>query len=183
MEYITILFLAIGLSFDTFAVSITCGLVKTNLQFRQAIKIAFIMAFFQALMPIVGWLIASSINNYIEKYDHWIAAILLTILGIKMILESFKKEEHKNFDPLNLKVNITLALATSIDALFVGFTFALFHSRVIMPVIIIGAVTFIVAMLGMLFGKKIGAAFGKKLEILGGIILIIIAVKILFSHL
>lgn len=184
MEFLTILLIAIGLSADSFAVSITSGLVLKKIDFKNAAKIAFSLGFFQALMPTIGWLIGVKIQKYIESFDHWIAFGLLFIIGIKMILESLKNdEEDKNFNPLNPKVLLMISLATSIDALVVGISFAFIDYNWFVSGFIIGAVTFIISMLGILFGKKMGSRFGSKMEIVGGIILIFIGVRILFQHL
>ncbi|MFC2138393.1 manganese efflux pump MntP family protein, partial [Bacteroidota bacterium] len=121
--------------------------------------------------------------DYIIEIDHWIAFILLAIIGIKMIFESRKKDCEKNINPLNLWINLGMGIATSIDALIVGVSFALFELNIVLAVFIIGSVTFLAAMLGVLFGKKTGIKFGKKMEIAGGILLILIGFKILVEHL
>jgi putative Mn2+ efflux pump MntP len=184
MELLTIFLIALGLSADSFAVSITSGLVLNRIDFKNAAKIAFSLGFFQALMPTIGWLIGTRIQSYIESFDHWIAFGLLSVIGIKMILESLKKdEEDKNFNPLNIKILLMMSLATSIDALVAGISFAFIEYNWFISGFIIGAITFIISMLGILFGKKMGNRFGNKMEILGGIILIFIGVRILFQHL
>ena len=184
MEIFTLLLIGIGLSFDSFAASITSGVAKNKIRFWQATKIAFFLAFFQALMPVIGWLIGRKILHLIQSVDHWIAFGLLSILGIKMIWESLTKEEsNKNFDPLNLYVLLGMSLATSIDACIVGISFGFLQINIILAVFKIGTVTFIISMLGILFGKKTGSRFGKKMEIVGGIILIGIGTKILIEHL
>ncbi|BDX38686.1 putative manganese efflux pump MntP [Tenuifilaceae bacterium CYCD] len=183
MTIFTLLILAIGLSFDTFAVSISNGIARKQIVFKEAFLIASVFGLFQALMPILGWLGGLSIKNYIIPFDHWIAFGLLCIIGLKMILESFKNDEEKDFNPLNPKIMIMMAIATSIDALAVGVSFAIIEVNMLLAFLVIGFVTFIVAMLGMLFGKKIGDRIGRRMEILGGIILITIGVKILIEHL
>jgi len=182
MGFITLLLLAVSLCFDTFAVSVSSGLLRKEIVFWQAVRIAFTLAIFQAVMPFVGWLGGISIKQWIEPIDHWVALGILTILGVKMILESLKKSEAKNIDPLNTKVIISMAFATSIDAFAVGVSFAIIHVNMIMAIIVIGLVTFVVSMLGILFGKKTGSHFGQKIEIIGGLILIAIGIKILFDH-
>jgi manganese efflux pump family protein len=184
MDYLTIFLIAVGLSMDSFAVSITSGLVLSKIDFKNAMKIAFSLALFQAIMPTIGWLIGSSIQVYIESIDHWIAFGLLFLIGLKMILESLKKEEgNRDFNPLNPKVLLMMSLATSIDALVVGVSFAFNDYKWFTSGFIIGATTFIISMLGILFGKKTGERFGRKMEILGGLILIVIGVRILLQHL
>lgn len=184
MEYLTIFLIALGLSADSFAVSISAGLSVSNMKFLQGVKIAFVLAFFQASLPAIGWLIGSGLEKYIAKYDHWIAFFLLSGLGIMMIIESFKaEEEKKNFNPLKFLTMLGMGLATSIDALIVGFTLAFVTEKIILTIFVIGAITFLVSMLGMLFGKKISGKFGQRMEIIGGLILIGIGVKTLISHL
>jgi manganese efflux pump family protein len=184
MEILTIVLIAISLSFDTFAVSISSGLILKKIDFINATKIAITLAAFQAMMPLIGWLAGSEIKKYAENFDHWIAFGILGLLGGKMIYESFKSDPgDRPFNPLNIKVLIGMAIATSIDALVVGFGFALLNYGILTSVGIIGAVTYIVAMLGMLFGKKIGSRMGRRMEMLGGIMLILIGLKILLEHL
>lgn len=182
MDLITLFLLAIGLCFDTFAVSVSSGLIRKEIIFWQAVRIAFFLAIFQAIMPVLGWLGGITIRNWIEPFDHWVALGILALLGGKMILESRKKSNDKNIDPLDIKVIISMALATSIDALAVGISFAIIEVNMFLAVIIIGSVTFIASMLGILFGKKTGSHFGQKMEIIGGIILIIIGIKIVIEH-
>ncbi len=184
MEIITILILAVGLSMDSFAVSIGCGLAEQRVSFQHAVKIAFSLAFFQGLLPIIGWLLGTSVKIYVENADHWIAFILLAYLGGKMIVESLKENDcDKLSDIYSWKHIMTLSIATSIDALVVGFSYALASTKTIFGgAIIIGAVTFFFAMLGIRIGKDVGEKFGKKVEFLGGIILIGIGTKILLEH-
>ncbi len=184
MGLLSILLIAIGLCFDTFAVSITAGLVANRINFFQATKIAIVLAVFQLLMPLLGWFLGSQIADKICEFDHWLAFGLLSLIGLKMIIESLKPEENrKEMNPFNPTVLIAMALSTSIDSLIVGVSFAFIDINITLSVIIIGATTYIVAMLGMLFGKKVGGAFGKRMEIVGGLILIGIGIKILLEHL
>jgi manganese efflux pump family protein len=184
LDLLIIFLTAIGLSFDTFAVSVSSGIVKNEITFFNAMKIAFSLAFFQSMMPLAGWAIGIKIKEFVSSVDHWIAFGLLSIIGLKMILESLKKEkENTFFNPLNFLFLIGMSVATSIDAFVVGVSFGFVNMSIFVPLLIIGAVTFIVSMLGILFGKKAGAHFGKKMEILGGIILIGIGTKILIQHL
>jgi manganese efflux pump family protein len=184
MDFITILLIAVGLCFDTFAVSISCGLMRKEIHFFDASKIAITFAAFQAMMPFLGWLIGIKIQNIISSIDHWVAFILLLIIGSKMIYEGMKKkEQQKSFDPLKPLILAGMSVATSIDAFIVGISFGFIGVNILFPVVVIGSVTFIVAMLGILFGKKTGNLFGKKMEIIGGLLLAGIGVKILFQHL
>lgn len=184
MEILTVLFLAIGLSFDSFAVSVCSGLNLPQIRFLQAAKIAIFLALFQALMPLVGWLLGNSIKSLIEPVDHWIAFGLLSLIGGKMIIESFIDSEQREIkNPLHIKVILLLSLATSIDALAVGFSFATLLEKILIAVFIIGSVTFIASMLGILLGKKTGPKINKYAEIIGGLILFGIGTKIMIEHL
>jgi putative Mn2+ efflux pump MntP len=182
MDFITLFLLAIGLSFDTFAVSFSSGLLKREIVFWQAARIALVLALFQAFMPVLGWLGGLSVKGLIEPIDHWIAFGLLTILGVKMIVESFKGCEERNANPLETKILITMAIATSIDALAVGVSFALIEVNLILAVLTIGLVTFLASMLGILFGKKTCSNLGRRMEVIGGLILIAIGIKICLEH-
>ncbi|MDO9511316.1 MAG: manganese efflux pump MntP family protein [Bacteroidales bacterium] len=179
-----IILLAIGLSFDTFAVSVSSGLVMKRITFFNATKIAFSLAVFQAGLPILGWFLGSEFKEYLAIYDHWIAFILLAILGLKMIYESITATETEmRFNPLNFWMLMGLSLATSIDALVVGFSFAFIEIHILLAAFIIGIITFIASMLGILLGKKTGSKFGKQMELVGGLILIALGTKILIEHL
>ncbi len=184
MDIITIFIIAIVLSFDTFAVSVSTGISNINILLWQAVPIALVLAFFQALMPFLGWFAGKQIEELIKIYDHWIAFGLLLILGIKMIYESnIRKKNEKSFIQLKLSILLSMAIATSIDAFVVGISFAFTNINILLTSLIIGLVTYIVSMLGILFGKKIGYRFGNKMEIVGGIILIALGSKILIDHL
>ena len=183
MDILTVLILAIGLSMDSFAVSIGCGLNEQKISFRHAAKISFSLAFFQGVLPVAGWYMGTGIKVYVEDFDHWIAFLLLLFLGGKMIFESFKKNDNETADIYSWRHIITLSIATSIDALVVGFSYALASSRNIFGgALIIGAVTFFFAMLGIRIGKDVGCSFGPKVELLGGVILVGIGLKVLLQH-
>lgn len=183
MSILTILILAIGLSFDTFAVSVSCGIARRHIVFSEAFKVALVFATFQATMPVIGWLFGLSVKPIIEPIDHWIALALLCLIGIKMIIEAFNgASENKVTDPTKLRILLTLALATSIDALAVGVSFSVVTVNMLHAYLIIGSITFLVAMLGMLFGKKVGGLIGNRMEIIGGLILIAIGVNIAVKH-
>jgi manganese efflux pump family protein len=185
METFTLLVLAIGLSVDSFAVSVSSGLILSEITFRKAMRIAFSLAFFQGLMPIIGWLIGKKIEFLVESFDHWLAFSLLAIIGGKMIWESFKHniDSAEKINPLQPKALLAMSVATSIDALVVGISFAFMQIDMVLATFIIGSTTFFFSMLGILFGKKMGARFGERMEVLGGIVLIAIGFKILFEHL
>ncbi|WP_372647813.1 manganese efflux pump MntP family protein [Draconibacterium sp.] len=183
-KFITFLLLGIGLSFDSFAVSVSCGLMKREIKFKQATLVAASLAFFQASFPVIGWLIGEALKDLIASVDHWIAFGLLALIGGKMIVEGIKEDGTlKNFDPFKISVLIGLSIATSIDALVVGLSFGFLEIPILFPVLVIGSVTFIAAMLGMLFGKNISARRSHQSLIIGGIILIAIGLKILAEHL
>ena len=141
------------------------------------------MAIFQAFMPLIGWLIGNSMKSLIEPVDHWIAFGMLSLIGGKMIIESFIGSEAREIkNPLHIRVILLLSLATSIDALAVGFSFAVLLDKILVAVLIIGVVTFIASMLGILLGKKTGPKINRYAEIIGGLILILIGLKIMIEH-
>ncbi len=183
-EILTFALIGIGLSFDSFAVSVSCGLMKKEIRFHQATMIAFSLAFFQAGFPVIGWWVGSSVDRYIASVDHWIAFSLLAFVGMKMVVEGRKPDGtlHK-FNPFKIPVLLGLSVATSIDALVVGLSLGLLKMPVWFPVFMIGIITFIASMLGMLFGKNIPAQKSHQSLIIGGIILTAIGLKILIEHL
>jgi len=185
MDLITVLILAIGLSMDSFAVSISCGLAEQKVSFAHAVKIALAFAAFQGILPVLGWFMGTGIKSYVESFDHWIAFVLLAYLGGKMIYEGATMPAYKKESNIYSFRHIAiLSLATSIDALVVGFSYALAETEKIFGgALIIGAVTFFFSMLGIRIGKDVGGKLGPKVELLGGIILLGIGVKILFEHL
>ncbi len=183
-QFITFFLIGIGLSFDSFAVSVSCGLMKQEIKFKQAVFVAGSLAFFQAVFPVIGWFFGTKINNVIASVDHWIAFGLLSLIGVKMIIEGVKPEgKLKNFNPFDIKVLVGLSVATSIDALVVGLSFGFLDVPILFPVIVIGGVTFVASMLGMLFGKNVPAKRSHQSIILGGIILTAMGVKIMAEHL
>jgi len=182
-QFITFFLIGIGLSFDSFAVSVSCGLMKQEIKFKQAVLVAGSLAFFQAVFPVIGWFFGTKFSNLITAFDHWIAFGLLSMIGIKMIIEGAKPEGLlKNFNPFNLRILIGLSIATSVDALVVGLSFGLLDLPILFPVIVIGGVTFIASMLGMLFGKNVPAKRSHQSIILGGIILTAMGIKIIVEH-
>jgi len=184
MELFTIVIIAVGLAMDAFAVSIVSGSAYKQLKLRHTLRIAVFFGGFQAFMPLVGSLAGLSIKEYTAGFDHWIAFGLLSTVGIKMIYESFKiGSAEKNLDPSNIFILLALSVATSIDALAVGFTLSLITSSIITAVIIIGSVTFVLSYLGVSIGRKVGHFFENKIEALGAAVLIGLGVKILIQHL
>jgi manganese efflux pump family protein len=183
-QFLTFLLVGIGLCFDTFAVSVSFGILKKEIQFKKAVFVATVMALVQTLFPVAGWLIGLSLKNLITNFDHWLAFGLLAIIGGRMIFEGIRKEEErKEFDPTRIMVLLSVAIATSIDALVVGLSFGFLSTSILAPAVIIGGVTFLAAMLGMLFGKNIPGKTSHRSLIVGGIILILIGGKILAEHL
>ena len=184
MDLLTIFVLAIGLSMDSFAVSISCGLAEQKVTFGHAVKISFAFAFFQGILPLLGWLMGTELKVFVENIDHWIAFSLLAYLGGKMIYESFRKDDEKIADIYSFRHILTLSIATSIDALVVGFSYAMAETgKIFGGALIIGTVTFFFSMLGIRIGKDVGNKLGPKVELLGGIILFGIGLKILIEHL
>ncbi|MBW2222203.1 MAG: manganese efflux pump [Deltaproteobacteria bacterium] len=184
MDAITIIAIAFGLAMDAFAVSITSGITIKNLKINNALKIALFFGLFQAIMPLVGWLAGLSLKDFISEIDHWIAFGLLSFIGCKMIYESITVQSNeKQIDPLNVYVLLMLSVATSIDALAVGVSFAFLKVSIVTPVIIIGTLTFLLSYLGVYIGDRIGHFFENKIEIAGGLLLIGIGLKILIESL
>ena len=182
MSLINILLISIGLAMDAFAVSISNGMAVKCFKKRFAFKVALFYGGFQAIMPIVGWAAGLSFRKYIESYDHWIAFGLLFLIGAKMIYES-RNDNENACNPEKTLFLFTMAIATSIDALAVGISFSCLQINIILPVILIGLVTFVLSFIGVFLGNKFGNLFGKKMELIGGLILIGIGTKILIEHL
>ena len=183
MDLISIFFLALALAMDAFAVAVSTGIVLKKVTFRQFFRLSFHFGLFQFLMPVIGWLAGLSVQKFIQDYDHWIAFLLLAFIGGKMIHEAFQKEEEENNnDPTRGVTLVVLSVATSIDALAVGFSLALLRVSIWFPAIIIGIVAAAMTLLGMVIGKSAGLLFGKRVSVMGGIILFVIGIKILIEH-
>ena len=181
MELTEIFFISIGLGMDAFAVSICKGMSMLKIKWKNALIIALYFGIFQAIMPLIGYLFANKFNTTLININYWIAFVLLISIGINMIKEAFK-ENDKEDDDISFKTMIVLAIATSIDALAVGVSFGFLKVNIYMPIISIGIITFFLSILGVKIGNKFGEKYRQKSEILGGIILIIIALKILLEH-
>jgi putative Mn2+ efflux pump MntP len=184
MNIVTILFIALGLAMDAFAAAIANGMVLEENLIRSAFRIALFFGLFQAVMPVLGWLVAFKVHDIISQVDHWIAFVLLVFVGSRMILDSLRKR-HVERGKMHLGTGLLLMLsiATSIDAFAVGITFAFLDINILIPVCIIGLVTFILSLFGFLIAKNIGRIGGNYMGIVGGMILIGIGVKILIEHL
>ena len=184
MSILEILLLGIGLSMDAFAVSICKGLSTKQLQVKHYLIIGAWFGGFQALMPTIGYFLGSTFEQYITAFDHWVAFVLLAVIGANMIKESFSKEESEANVSFAFKMMLLMALATSIDALAVGITFALLPDvNVPLAVCLIGITTFICSAAGLRVGNLFGLRYKAKAELAGGIILILIGLKILLEHL
>jgi putative Mn2+ efflux pump MntP len=183
MDYFTIFFIALGLSFDTFAASLAYGAIQNWIRFRQAVKLALIFAVFQGGMTVAGYFLGSVVSNELRTLDHWVALVLLCFLGGRMIIGGLKKGESKNTKDLSKPVTVfTIAIGTSIDALAVGISFALLNVRIWTAGTIIGIVTFIASMTAIRIGKSAGPGLGKNAEIIGGLILLAIGIRIFLEH-
>ena len=194
MSLIDIILLAVALAMDCLTVSIVSGVIEVKSEEVKdekwwIIRMAFLFGLFQAMMPLIGWLGISHFQAYMEAYDHWIAFAMLGFIGGRMVWESFDSEEEQHFNPRKLRTQLLLAIATSIDALAVGISFACTGytavGQLTLPLIIIGVVSFLFSLIGYRLGARFGRSIARKLkpELFGGIILIGIGVKILMEHL
>ena len=183
LDTISIIFIALGLSADCFAVSLSGSVSMKSFTRFQVLRTAFTFGFFQALMPVLGWLLGQTVVDFISGFDHWIALLLLGFIGGKMIWESFqKKEEKQSLDITRGFLLVTLAVATSIDALAVGLTFAFIEVNVTLAVLIIGITAFVATIVSFLIGRKLGKLAGRWAELIGGLILLAIGIRIVVTH-
>ena len=183
MTFVELLLIAIGLSMDAFSVSICKGLTTKKFSWRMALVCGLWFGFFQALMPIIGYFLGAQFQEMIEAYDHWIAFGLLFLIGANMIREAVLGKEEQQDGSLGFKTMFLLAIATSIDALAVGVSFACIQVKLWSSVIIIGITTFLFSVLGVKIGNVFGSKYEKSASVVGGIILILIGLKILLEHL
>lgn len=187
MGIIGLVFMGTGLAMDAFAVSICKGLKMKTMNKKNIFLISLFFGGFQGLMPLIGWCLGIQFKSLIENFDHWIAFVLLVLIGGKMAIESFSKEEEDNklekSDDLNLRELLLLAVATSIDALAAGITLACLTVNVVFAIGYTGFITCLLSAIGVFVGHKFGVKYKNKAELLGGIILLIIAIKILLEHL
>ncbi|MCX6280930.1 MAG: manganese efflux pump MntP family protein [Bacteroidetes bacterium] len=183
MNFIELLLIAIGLSMDCFAVSLSFGAQK-KLNRNDILKFSFFFAFFQALMPVIGWMVGNAVNIYLSDVDHWIAFGILAAIGLRMIYEAFGSEDKKrSVDIREWKILLTLSLATSIDALITGVSFGFIKVNILLAVITIALITFLNSVAGAYVGKRSIHISPKGAEIIGGLVLIGIGVKIVLQHL
>ena len=183
MSLFTLFVTAVGLSMDAFAVSICKGLAMKKLSWKKALIIGLWFGGFQALMPSVGYLLGSRFEKYVTSIDHWIAFVLLALIGINMIRESLSGEEENANDAVDFKTMLLLAVATSIDALAVGVTYAFLQVQIVPAVSFIGIITFSLSIIGVKIGNVFGLKYKTKAEIAGGVILLLMGTKILLEHL
>lgn len=183
MSFSDLFFIAVGLSMDAFAVSIGKGLAGTGRKLKTAFLCGLYFGIFQALMPAAGFLLGSRFSASIAAFDHWIAFLLLSLIGVNMIRESLSGEENTEDDSTDVRTMLLLAVATSIDALAVGVTFAFLRVNILFSSAFIGCVTFLISFAGVLLGRLAGKSLSDRAGILGGIILIIIGLRILITHL
>lgn len=182
MSYFSLLLISISLAMDAFAVSVSAGFTVKWVRFFQAIFLAATFGIFQAVMPLIGWAGWYSIRGLIEPVDHWIAFILLSGLGARMINEALQDDEEEKRDYFSFKSLLTLGIATSIDALAIGVSFALLPINILMAISMIGIITTVLCLAGVYIGARFWHIFEKKAEIAGGLILIAIGTKILLEH-
>ena len=188
LMFIELFLLGIGLAMDAFAVSVCKGLGMRRLNKKQTLIIGLYFGGFQALMPLIGWLLGSQFQKYITSIDHWIAFILLSFIGGKMMIEAIREwNEEETVDvmdtPLDHKNMLVLAVATSIDALAVGITFAFLDTPIIEAITIIGITTMVISIIGVVVGNFFGSRYKSKAEFIGGLILVLLGLKILLEHL
>lgn len=184
MGVLEIIIIGIGLAMDAFAVSVCKGLSLSKLRFHHIFTVAAWFGGFQALMPLIGYLFGTAFSSYVQQFDHYVAFILLAIIGVNMIREALSEDENECVScSLGFFVMLPLAVATSIDALAVGVTFAFYNVSVVLAIILIGIVTFIISAAGVKIGNIFGVKYRKKAEIAGGSILILLGVKLLVEGL
>jgi putative Mn2+ efflux pump MntP len=186
MNFFLIIVVALALAMDAFAVSVGVSLSLERITTLQTFRLAFSFGSFQFLMPLLGWSAGRNVLNYIQTFDHWVAFGLLAFIGSKMIYESFKRTKmppEKSSDPTKGLSLVFLSVATSIDALAAGLSFAVLRLTILYPAVIIGLIAFLMTVLGVKIGPVLGRLGGKRAELLGGLILILIGLKILFEHL
>lgn len=187
MGILELFLIGVGLSMDAFAVAICQGLCMPKINWRHAGIIALFFGGFQALMPFMGWLLGSQFAGYIQSFDHWVAFILLALIGGNMVREALAPEEEAVACAVTTKLDykqlLLMAVATSIDALAVGVTFAFFEVSIIPAISVIGCTTFCISLAGVAVGNFFGARYKKRAEVTGGIILILLGIKILLEHL
>lgn len=183
MEIFEVLLISVSLAMDAFAVSVCKGLSMRKMNWKKAIIIGLYFGIFQALMPILGYFLGTTFDHFITSIDHWISLILLAGIGINMIKEAFTQDSENCNDKIDAKTMVILSIATSIDALAVGITFACLRVKIILPSISIGLITFTLSIIGVRIGNRFGNKYQSRAEFSGGLILILLGIKILLEHL
>lgn len=188
MSFVELFLIAVGLAMDAFAVSICKGLQMKKINYRHGAVIALFFGVFQGVMPLLGWFLGSSFGSYITRADHWVAFVLLAFIGGKMIYEALHGDDDEEMseggDTLDIKELLILSVATSIDALAVGITFALLpDTNIWVSITAIAVVTFVLSLVGVVIGNRFGTKYKNKAELFGGVILVLIGLKILLEHL
>ena len=183
MDILSLVLIAVGLAMDAFAVAICKGLAMRKPGVRSILIIGLWFGLFQALMPVIGYYLGSAFYDYIADFDHWIAFILLALIGANMIREALSGDEEDVDDDIGVRTMLILAVATSIDALAVGISLAMTGDDILTSAVLIGVITFLISAAGVKIGSLFGDRFGKKAELAGGIILIVIGLRILLEHL
>ena len=186
MGFIELFLIGVGLSMDAFAVSIAKGLGMKKINYRHMVIIALFFGGFQAIMPLIGWALGSQFAQYVTPIDHWIAFILLALIGGKMLWDAFHEEDgevSEDSERLDMRELFMLAIATSIDALAVGITFAFLEVNILAAIAIIGCTTFVLSLVGVAVGNMFGARYERPSTIVGGVVLILIGLKTLIEHL
>lgn len=184
MDFGSVLLIALGLAMDAFAVALGVGTTRADIWFRPGFRLAFHFGFFQFMMPVIGWAAGTTVVRFIESYDHWIAFGLLAYVGCKMIKESFEEGDiQAGADPTRSWTLVMLAIATSIDALAVGLSLAMLQVHILYPSIVIGLVAAAMTTLGLVLGRRLGVQFGKRMALVGGLVLIGIGLRVVVTHL
>ncbi len=183
MGALEVVLIAIGVAMDSFAISICKGLSMKKMSWKKACIVGAYFGIFQALMPLIGYFLGTSFESLVTQIDHWIAFVLLAFIGGKMLKEAFDKDTEGCNDSIDFKTMVVLAIATSIDALAVGITFAFLKVNLPLAILMIGIITFIICVIGVKIGNKFGDKYERKAEVVGGLILILMGIKILLEHL
>jgi putative Mn2+ efflux pump MntP len=184
MTFLEVLLIAVGLSMDAMVVSLCAGAGGYTDSPWPALRISLAFGFFQAIMPVLGWLAGSAVSSWSGGIDHWLAFVLLAFVGIRMIRSGLRAgDSDPSCDPTRGSTLLVLSIATSIDALAVGFSIALLSTPILLPAILIGLVTFLLSYLATHLGRRLNLRFGKRMEIVGGLVLVLIGLRILLAHL
>lgn len=184
VDFTSVFIIAVGLSADCFAVALSNSISQKTFSFLQSLRLPLLFGIFQSFMAVIGWLAGRSVIEFISGYDHWLAFGLLVIIGVRMIWQSFRDrdEDRGKKNMASWLILITLSIATSIDSLAVGLSFAFVEFNIVIASITIGVTAFIITLIGILIGKRVGVLVGERAETIGGIILIIIGLRILLEH-